>query len=500
MKYFWPYRFDDASGDLWLKGQRVPLPPKATALLRLLLVEAGKAVPADRVLASVWQGTSVQPGSVKAVVHELRTAIGDSAVAPRFIRSEHSRGYTFIANVTDSPAPFGHDDEPTDPDFPLLPGRCAAFAGVLAGVDAAREGGTRVVLLEGERGAGKSRLCRAAVLEARGRGPLRTARVQAVTGLDDTERFGLLTEAIGQLARQYPRAGAAVPDVGVAAPSCADLSCRALLARLPALSVGAPCLIVLEDLQWADAETINAVRCLARSATPTGTCVVATFCREEGPRRAELGSLVDELAYETSSHLHRLEILSEADLRLYLDACFGARVTRRLVTPLFRATGGHPHALFIAIDSLRSLGVLTHAAQGWTVGDTSDVAALLATATADVWRYQLNHLDPSRRRLLEAAATIGLEFSVDDVAAVTGVNHRLVGLQLAREAERRTYLKRLEPGSRPSAAVFRFRFPVVADALLATMTVNDGIGLHMPDSGITAPSHWRLGRTASSSR
>jgi DNA-binding winged helix-turn-helix (wHTH) protein len=481
MKYFWPYRFDEVSGELWLKGQYVSVPPKATSLLRLLLAEAGRPVSAEDILSHVWQGTHVQPGNVKALVHELRTVLRDSASVPRFIRSSHGRGYVFIADVTDSPVPFGAEDDTSGAERPLLPGRDAMLTAALGAVEAAREGATRVVLVEGERGVGKTSFCRCIAVEARRRGPVRVSRVQAVTGLGQPEPYGLLADAVGQLARQYPRDGIAVADRPPSPTGAADSQFRSLVSSLTSLSAATPCLIVIEDLQWADSATIDAVRRLVRSATPTGTCLVLSFSRDDGPRRDELASLLDEVAYDPSSQVHRLDVLSESDLRGYLESCFGTHAANRLFRPLFQASGGHPHALFVALDTLMALGAVARSDDGWLVGDGSDVSALLAAAAADVWRYYLRHIDSSRRTLLEAAATVGLEFTANDVAGITRVDQRLTSLQLAREADRRTCVEKLDHS-------FRFTSPVIADVLLAAMSIRHDIGLYVPSTTSTFSS------------
>ena len=245
---------------------------------------------------------------------------------------------------------------------------------------------------------------------------------------------------------------------------------------------------MIEDLQWGDSATIDAVRRLARSATPTGTCFVLSFSRDDGPRRDELASLLDELAYDSSSQVHRLNVLSASDLHTYLETCFGSRVAHRLSRPLLQASGGHPHALFVALDTLVALRVVTRDGDGWTVGDTSDVSALLAAAAADVWRYYLRHIDRSRRSL-QAAAMVGVEFTAEDVAGITQVDQHLTRLQLAREAERRTCVERID-------YTFRFTSPVITDVLLATMSIGNELGLYAPRATPTVSSPRRAGAFA----
>jgi hypothetical protein len=53
---------------------------------------------------------------------------------------------------------------------------------------------------------------------------------------------------------------------------------RELAAVLDALASDVPLLLVLEDLQWADAATIECLRIIGRRHMPSRLCVVATYC------------------------------------------------------------------------------------------------------------------------------------------------------------------------------------------------------------------------------
>lgn len=73
----------------------VHLTPKALALLQYLVERQPDAVAKGDLLQRVWPSTFVSEGSLTSVVKELRKALGDSARAPRFVRSVRSFGYAF---------------------------------------------------------------------------------------------------------------------------------------------------------------------------------------------------------------------------------------------------------------------------------------------------------------------------------------------------------------------------------------------------------------------
>ena len=57
------YRFDVATGRLWSGAQEIRLTPKASAVLKVLVMQAGTPVSKDDLFASVWSGTAAGTGS-----------------------------------------------------------------------------------------------------------------------------------------------------------------------------------------------------------------------------------------------------------------------------------------------------------------------------------------------------------------------------------------------------------------------------------------------------
>jgi adenylate cyclase len=107
---FGVYRFDLQTGRLWSSADEVRLTPKAAAVLRVLLDNAGTPVSKDELFASVWKDTAVTDDALTSCIQELRKALADDAKQPRFIETRHRRGYLFAAPLTlaaaaDVPAP-----------------------------------------------------------------------------------------------------------------------------------------------------------------------------------------------------------------------------------------------------------------------------------------------------------------------------------------------------------------------------------------------------------
>lgn len=97
---FHPFRLDPANEQLWRGEQPLPLRPKPFAILRYLVEHADHLVTKADLLAAVWQNTHVAEGVLRGYIRDLRAALGDNPVAPRFIETVDRRGYRFIAPLT----------------------------------------------------------------------------------------------------------------------------------------------------------------------------------------------------------------------------------------------------------------------------------------------------------------------------------------------------------------------------------------------------------------
>ena len=103
---FGEYRFDLDTVQLWFREQEVRLTPKAAAVLKILVSNAGSPVSKGELFAAVWPDVAVTDDALTTCIQELRRVLGDDAKRPQFIETRHRRGYRFIAPVTrEEPAP-----------------------------------------------------------------------------------------------------------------------------------------------------------------------------------------------------------------------------------------------------------------------------------------------------------------------------------------------------------------------------------------------------------
>ena len=93
-------------GELVRGGDAVHLSPKAFDLLATLLRERPRALSKAALRERIWPDTFVSETSLANLVAELRSALGDEARQPRYIRTIHRHGYAFCGAATeDAQAP-----------------------------------------------------------------------------------------------------------------------------------------------------------------------------------------------------------------------------------------------------------------------------------------------------------------------------------------------------------------------------------------------------------
>jgi adenylate cyclase len=101
---FGVYRFDVQTARLWSGAQEIRLTPKASAVLKELVMHAGQPVSKENLFASVWNDTVVSDDALTSCIQELRKALADDARQPRFIETRHRRGYQFVASLSNTTA------------------------------------------------------------------------------------------------------------------------------------------------------------------------------------------------------------------------------------------------------------------------------------------------------------------------------------------------------------------------------------------------------------
>ncbi|WP_109507504.1 helix-turn-helix transcriptional regulator [Nocardioides speluncae] len=295
---------------------------------------------------------------------------------------------------------------------PVLVGRDKELAALVGSVTT----GSTVVLLEGEAGVGKTRLVR----ELLARTHLRPM-VGHCQPLREPFPFGAVIEAFRGLAGMpapalSPVGGALrplLPELGDLLPPPPDPigdphaeRHRTLRAARELVGAVGPAVLVIEDLHWADDSTRQMLRFLM-SDPPENLSVVVTYRREDLAGRPPLGAAYRPPDWVGSMVL-RLEPLGVEEVRELASSILGDPVSGDFAARLQQRTSGVPFVVEELLRSLRTPGRLPV---------DVEVPVLLRDAMSD----QLSGLSALARRLVHAAAVLGVPAAVEQLAAVAGI-------------------------------------------------------------------------------
>lgn len=104
------YRFNNTAIDsenyiIWTNGSETPVEPKVFSLIVYLIEHADKVVSRDELLDQVWQGRVVSDTSINNSIKSARKVLGDDGTKQQIIKTIHSRGYQFVAELSTSGQP-----------------------------------------------------------------------------------------------------------------------------------------------------------------------------------------------------------------------------------------------------------------------------------------------------------------------------------------------------------------------------------------------------------
>ena len=319
-----------------------------------------------------------------------------------------------------------------------LVGRADVLAGLTGCLVDAAAGRGRLALVTGEPGIGKTAVAEALRATAAAMG-LRTGwgrceeaagappmwpwsqALRGVLGDAGTELLErLLGERAPDVAAVLPTRGhpghAPAADVHTADVHTVDVhtaSFRLAEAVVVLLRAAGPALLVLDDLHWADADTVALLRRLGPALAGLPVTVVATVRSSEADIGAPLADALGDLA-RVAPHRVGLTGLRPADVAAYLHRSHGVAVAGDVAAQLCDRTDGNPFylgelaRLLVAEERLAEPGVIASL-------DVPD-------GVRDVVRRRLAALPSPARTLLEAAAVAGRSFDLDAASAAADLD------------------------------------------------------------------------------
>ncbi len=327
----------------------------------------------------------------------------------------------------------------------LFVGRVAELDQIAETLRQVADGEPWLVSIEGDPGMGKSALARQALADGR----VLSARAdQAEADLD----FGLVDQLFRSAGGPVP---AILPGAGPAA-SAFTVGAQ-LLQVVGELAAAAPTVILVEDLQWADRNSLDALTFTLRRLSVDPVAAVLTY---RGP-----GSQLDQAAQRLLASMEHQVPLTLGGLGRDEVAELAARLPGpplddQATERLYLGTGGHPLYLHTLLS------------EGSGFDPRLPGQLTLPRSLAQVIGGQLRGLPPDTRAILEMLAVLNLRMPVAQLGQAAQIGSPTVAIEPAVTAA----LVHWWPGE-PSGPV-QIRHLLVRDAIYAQITPTRRRELH----------------------
>jgi adenylate cyclase len=231
----------------------------------------------------------------------------------------------------------------------------------------------------------------------------------------------------------------------------------------------APLLLVIEDLQWVDAASLEALRTMADWLHQQPLMMLVTYRPDFDARNFVMGR---------AAHVSlRLEPLARADIEAILVAFFGDAAHRCLSGPLHarivERSGGNPYFLEEILRRLIAGGVLAQGAGGWqcsSEGTEVDVPETLEGLLLS----RVDRLAPVERRCLQEAAVLGSAFDADTLREIASPGCNQQVLDALCDAE---FLTR-DGDARNAPRAYRFTHVITRDVVYQNLLLRRRTELH----------------------
>ena len=461
---FGDFVLDEAAYELRRAGDLLKVDPKVFDMLAYMLRRPGQLVTRNELVQHVWEGRALSDTVLTGTVSRLRKALGCD-VDDDFVVSVYGRGYRFVANVRQRVSVTTRRTA----NAPFV-GRTAALSRILGSLEQARAGRGRIVAIAGEPGIGKTHLAEVTVEKAGELAvpsawghcrELETAPpfwpvVQLLRGaLHSSCSIAARAAVDGALAALMPERN---PPGGWGGDSSSYRLFDGATRALQRLTDDGPLLLVLDDLQWADAASLRLLAYIAPEIAHMRLVILVT-ARNTEPLLGD-GRLASILGHRNCEHIE-LDRLTEAEVAEYTALSFGS-AEREVSRAVFAKSEGNP---FFMVELLRPF---------WRAAPPPIDELALPGPALDIVRQRLRVLSPETTALLSAAAVVGRDFDLGLLGHVT-------------ELEPQTLLDLLE-AARETSAIFSpsdapghfvFGHDLIRSILLENLSGSRSASLHL---------------------
>ncbi len=220
-------------------------------------------------------------------------------------------------------------------------------------------------------------------------------------------------------------------------------------------------LLVLEDLHWADPDTLQVVEYLADHIATAPLALLATLRPDPGDGAAVTTGLADR----NSADLVMLSRLSPDESAQLAAACLGVTDLSADLRDLIDAADGLPLLVEDLLADAAARDVLVREADAWTV---TQMAASAPPSYSVSVAARLRARGPTAEQVLKAAAVLGREFDEALLCTVTSLSAPDVAAAL-RTAQESQLIEPADPSAGAQGS-HRFRHALTRDAVLGSIT------------------------------
>jgi DNA-binding SARP family transcriptional activator len=249
---------------------------------------------------------------------------------------------------------------------------------------------------------------------------------------------------------------------------------------LESLARRRPVAVILEDLHWANVDTLDAFEHLARRAGSSHILLVASYRTEEASSEHPLRGLRRHLQHEHRASVVGLGPLDRAAIEeLVAGAAPNADDPSGLADAIYRSSEGNPLFAWQLLQTFLETGTFS--------SESVAVDQAIAARAA--------RLDPDTRRVLDVASLVGDRFSVEEIAEIGAWDESDVFAAVDSLLDLRLFRYASAPGLDLS-----FAHHLIRDAIAAQVPQHGRPGLHRriaavlqrtrdADAGLVAAHH-----------
>ncbi len=471
---------------------RIPLRHKVYELLRILAENSERVVTKTELLNQLWRDTAVLENNIAVTVREARRTLASHEPDRRHIETVSRRGYRMrTARALERQGSDSVSLAPSDRALELSSGATVTYVGRVGELarlnrawGLARNGNGRTVLVNGSAGVGKTALLQCFLKLAVAEEPdceilwghcteLLASTEPYLPWFDALDMSIVRSPSLLELLRTHaPEWLSRVRPTqceGHGDPHAASgLRVFSLAAALRGLSRQRPLLVVLEDLHWADAGSVDLLNLLQSRLAAQHTLLIGTYrpqhlqARRGLPCNLPLANLIEHTRRYGQHEEIELSCFSHSELVKYVQLRLGHSVPQdsQLIDLLWKKTEGHPLFASRAVDAVlgRNLGPLV----GTASASVHFRAEYLPLSLEELWVSQLRDLSPLERDIVEGACVLSGDVDVDTLAELFTYSTETVS-QAVNSLQGRRWLEWVEVGR--ASARFRFTHRLLEECL-----------------------------------